>query len=205
MSSTRPIFEGTPRRNQIWDTGPGVRYGPCVRDGPRAGHFYATFVTDDTLVADSFVFSTVAFPVLGRSENLFGKQSVLFRFLRTVVDGFRLRDFAIRPLVDIVRRCDLQTDGVEVDRFDWFSDGIAPSLWLVDEVVPFLSVSFALVFVFLSLLSLCPFLVPFSPSDSIPFLACFLARSSTSRPRPFISRTRTLKDSGTLISLSAHP
>jgi hypothetical protein len=43
------------------------------------GYLYTTTVTDYTLVANGFEFSTIAFPLFGRSENLLAEESVTFR------------------------------------------------------------------------------------------------------------------------------
>ena len=55
----------------------------------------AAFVADDSLVADFLIFAAVAFPILDRTENVFGKQAVLFRLLRPVVDRLRLLYFSV--------------------------------------------------------------------------------------------------------------
>ena len=44
------------------------------------GDLNAASVADNALITDLFVLSTVAFPVLARSENLFAEKSVLLRF-----------------------------------------------------------------------------------------------------------------------------
>jgi hypothetical protein len=59
------------------------------------GNFYAALVADDSLVANLFVFSAVAFPVLLGSENLFAEKAVGFWFEGSVVNGLR---FLTSPL-----------------------------------------------------------------------------------------------------------
>src|SRR6185312_8222073 len=41
------------------------------------------------------------------------EQAVAFRLERTIVDGFRLFDFAERPGADLLRRCDRNLDLIE--------------------------------------------------------------------------------------------
>ena len=54
------------------------------------GYFNTAAVTDNAFIADFFIFTAVAFPVFAWSEDPLAEQTVLFRFQRTVVDGFRL-------------------------------------------------------------------------------------------------------------------
>ena len=70
----------------------------------RAGNFYAALIADNALIAYSFVLTAMAFPVLCRSENPFAEKTVSFGFLRTVVDCFGLRNFAVRPASDFFGR-----------------------------------------------------------------------------------------------------
>lgn len=62
-----------------------------------AGDFHAALFADDAFIADPFIFAAMAFPVLGRSEDLFAEKSVFFGFLRAVVDRFGFGDFAVGP------------------------------------------------------------------------------------------------------------
>ena len=77
------------------------------------GDFHAAFVADYAFVADAFVFAAIAFPVLGRPENPFAKESVFFRLLGPVIDCFRLQNFAVRPFVDLLRRGNLKPNAVK--------------------------------------------------------------------------------------------
>ena len=43
-------------------------------------NLYAATVADYTLISDSLVFTTVALPVLHRSEDAFTKEAIAFRF-----------------------------------------------------------------------------------------------------------------------------
>ena len=67
------------------------------------GYFNAATVADDTFITNTFIFAAMAFPVLGRPKDAFAKQAVPFRFQRTVIDCFRLFDFAMRPFQDFFR------------------------------------------------------------------------------------------------------
>jgi len=60
-----------------------------------AGDANATLITDNVLVANALVFTTVAFPVLGRSENFLAEQTVFFGLLSTIVDRFRFGYFTV--------------------------------------------------------------------------------------------------------------
>ena len=61
----------------------------------RLRHFYSTLVTNNALVTNFLIFSTVTLPILGRSENFFREKTLLFRLLSTVVNGLRLSNLAI--------------------------------------------------------------------------------------------------------------
>ncbi len=61
----------------------------------RACDFNATLLADNALVADTPVLSAVTFVVLFGTEDLLVKETVLFRALGAVVDGFWLCDFAV--------------------------------------------------------------------------------------------------------------
>ena len=60
-------------------------------------------VADDTPVTDSLVLSAVALVVFGRTEDFLAEQTVPFRLVCPVVDGFRLQDLAGRPFLDVFR------------------------------------------------------------------------------------------------------
>ncbi len=79
-----------------------VAHSLATDDG--AGYTDATLVADDVFITNSLVFTTVTFPVLGRSEDLLAEESVLLRLLGTVVNGLGLGDFTVRPLEDQLRR-----------------------------------------------------------------------------------------------------
>src|SRR5580693_8604611 len=77
------------------------------------GDFHATPLTDDALEADPLVLAAVALPVPGRAEDLLAEEPVLLRLEGAVVDGFRLLNFAVRPLPDVVSGRQADTQVVE--------------------------------------------------------------------------------------------
>ncbi len=79
-------------------------------DNACLGHFHATTVTDNALIADFLVFTAMTFPVLARSEDPFAEQAVLFRLQCPVVNGFRLDYFAMGPFSDGLRRSQTNLD-----------------------------------------------------------------------------------------------
>ena len=82
-----------------------------------AGHFNAAAFADLAFVAQTFIFSAVALPVLGRSKNALAEQTVSLGFQSTVVNGFGLFHNAVRPLADLVGRSQTDFDGVKNIKF----------------------------------------------------------------------------------------
>jgi len=68
-------------------------------------YFNAASVADNTFIADFLVFTTVAFPVFTRSENLFAEQTVAFRLKSSVVNCLRLKHLTVRPFKNFLRGC----------------------------------------------------------------------------------------------------
>src|SRR6185436_9771935 len=66
------------------------------------------------LVADTLVLAAVALPVLGRTEDALAEQTITLGLERPVVDRLRLRDLAGRPVADLLRRREPDTDRVEI-------------------------------------------------------------------------------------------
>ena len=60
-------------------------------------HFHATFFTGYTFKFQAFIFSAQAFVVFDWTKDFGAEQTVTLRFERTIVDGFRLFNFAVRP------------------------------------------------------------------------------------------------------------
>ena len=67
-------------------------------------YFDATFLANNTAVFQTLVFATQTLVIFDRSENLRAKQTIALRLERTIVDRFRLFNFAIRPGTNFVRR-----------------------------------------------------------------------------------------------------
>jgi len=53
-------------------------------------YLYTATITNDAFVANTFVFSTVAFVILDGTKNAFAEESAHFGLVAAVVDGFRL-------------------------------------------------------------------------------------------------------------------
>ena len=87
----------------------------------RAGYFNTTLITDDALVADTFVLTAVTLVVFLRTEDLLIEESVLFRALGAVVNRFWLGDFTTRPFENALRRRKRKTQCVPVacTRGEW--------------------------------------------------------------------------------------
>jgi len=72
------------------------------------GYFNTTTVTDNTFVANPFVFTAVTFPVLYWPEDALAEQATHFRFVGPVIDRLRLCHLAVGTLQNRLRR--RQTD-----------------------------------------------------------------------------------------------
>jgi hypothetical protein len=66
------------------------------------GDLDAAAVADDALVADLLVLAAMAFPVLGRAEDLSQNRPSAFGLECSVVDGFRFFDLATGPFEDLL-------------------------------------------------------------------------------------------------------
>ena len=107
---------------------PYVCHGSCQADvahplTPNAGvgYFHSTFLTYDAFVADLLVLPAVALPVSGRAEDGLAEEPVFLRAQATVVDGLRLRDLAVRPLADLFRGGQTNTDRLDIIDFQVLS------------------------------------------------------------------------------------
>ena len=63
----------------------------------KMSNFNTTAVADNTLVTDALELTAVAFPFLCCTENLFTEQTFALRTECTIIDGFRLFYFTVRP------------------------------------------------------------------------------------------------------------
>ena len=82
--------------------------------GARDGH--AALVAHEVLVlrTDALVLAAGALPVLRRAEDALAVQAVFFGLQGTIVDGFGLGDFTMRPLPNLLRRGHADLDGVKI-------------------------------------------------------------------------------------------
>jgi hypothetical protein len=60
-------------------------------------NFDTTLFADDTAMFHSFVFTAVALIVLYRAKYFGAKQPIALRLECTIIDGFRLLNFPMRP------------------------------------------------------------------------------------------------------------
>src|SRR5690606_29072881 len=77
------------------------------------GHFHATSVADNALITNAFVFSTSTFVIFYRPKNPLAEQTVAFRFMGTVVDGFRLEHLTTRFSQNRFRRSQPDRDFIK--------------------------------------------------------------------------------------------
>ena len=75
--------------------------------------FDAAFFADHAAVFQAFVLAAQALVVLDRAKDLGAEQAIAFRLEGTVVDGFRLFDFAVGPRTDFLRRSETDLDCIE--------------------------------------------------------------------------------------------
>ena len=78
------------------------------------GNLHTAAVAYDAAVANPLVFPAIALVVLSRTEDLLAEETVAFRLVCTVVDGFRLQDLSTTPFYDVFRRCQRDADRLEI-------------------------------------------------------------------------------------------
>tara|TARA_B100001939_G_C16917747_1_gene607742 strand:- start:80 stop:379 length:300 start_codon:yes stop_codon:yes gene_type:complete len=76
-------------------------------------YLYTASVANYTFVADGLEFATIAFPVLGGSEDPFAEKTFSFWPKGSVVDGLRLLDLTVGPIPDTLRGGQHDADGIE--------------------------------------------------------------------------------------------
>ena len=69
------------------------------------GYFNTTTVTYDSLITDPLIFTTMTLVIFYRTKNPFAEQTISFRLISPIVDGFRLEDFPTGSLQDLFWRC----------------------------------------------------------------------------------------------------
>ena len=77
-------------------------------------NFDAALLADDATVLEALVLAAQALVVLHRAKDLGAEQAVTLRLEGTVVDGFRLFNFAVGPGPDHLRGCQADSDGIEL-------------------------------------------------------------------------------------------
>ena len=99
---------------------PDMGYRACQLNMPHtfttyfgAGYFDAALVADGASVTHFLIFSAFAFPVFGRSENLFTEKTILLRFEGSVVNGFRFCYFTMGPFQNLLRGGDADLHGIK--------------------------------------------------------------------------------------------
>ena len=78
------------------------------------GNFNTATVADNTLVADTFIFATVALPVARGAEDTLAEQAITFGLVGAIVYGFRLGHLAIGATLDGLGRRKTDGDRVEI-------------------------------------------------------------------------------------------
>jgi hypothetical protein len=68
-----------------------------------AGNDFTVFIDGSFTASNALVFGVVRVNVLDWSENALTEQTIAFRLLSSVVNGFRLGNFAVAPVEDILR------------------------------------------------------------------------------------------------------
>jgi hypothetical protein len=81
---------------------------------PFTGYLYAAAVADDAAVSDTLILPTMAFPVFDRTENPLTKKAILFRLIRAVIDGLRLKNLTIRLVKDHLGAHHTKRDGPDI-------------------------------------------------------------------------------------------
>src|SRR5213078_3304933 len=75
-----------------------------------ARHLDAAALADDALVADALVLAAVALPVLRRTEDALAEEAVALGLERAVVDRLGLRHLAGRPVANLLRRSEADSN-----------------------------------------------------------------------------------------------
>ena len=75
--------------------------------------FHTALVADYSAVLHPLVFAAQAFPVGDGAENLGTEQAVTLGLEGAVIDGLRLLDLAVGPVLDLLRRADSNPDCFE--------------------------------------------------------------------------------------------
>jgi len=71
------------------------------------------------VIVTPFVFSAIAFPIFGGTENFGAKEPVFFGLKGSIVDRFGLFNFPIGPRTNFFRRSDPNAHRIEGHRIAW--------------------------------------------------------------------------------------
>ena len=74
----------------------------------RTSDFHAAFFADNVLIANAPVFPAITLVVFLRAENFLVEKPSALATPGAVVDRLRLGHFAVRPLLDLLRRGELE-------------------------------------------------------------------------------------------------
>jgi hypothetical protein len=80
----------------------------------RERHFDTTFFADNTTMLESLVLTAKTLIVLVRAKNLGAEKTITFRLERTIVDRFRLFNFAVRSTPDQIRRSESDSKRIKL-------------------------------------------------------------------------------------------
>ena len=164
----------------VGDRGGQLDVAHALAAHARPGDLDAALVADDARELHALVLAARALVVLGRAEDAGAEQPVALRLEGPVVDGLRLLDFPVRPVANLLRRCELDTDRPEAHAASGDDPGCPTGPWQACPRVP-------------GCRKAGPSAFYESPYDG--FLPSF-GMSSTSSARLCSSFTSTLKDSG---------
>src|SRR3989442_817195 len=90
-------------------------------------HLHAAFIADHSAMLHSFVLAAEKFPVCHRSENLGAEKSITLGLKSSIVDGFRLGDFPVRPGPNLLGRRQTDLDAVKI------SNHIGSVIWILSK------------------------------------------------------------------------
>src|SRR5207249_2951957 len=77
-------------------------------------YFDTTLIADHSPMLHSLVLAAQAFPIGHRAKDAGAEKPVALRFERAVIDGLRLGYLSMGPAPDLLRRCQADSNGIEV-------------------------------------------------------------------------------------------
>src|SRR6266498_5730768 len=97
----------------------------------RLDDLHAAFLAHDAAVLHALVFAAVALPIFRWAKDLRTEKPIALRLESPIIDGLRFLHLAVRPLTDFLRRCNTDTDAIEIDGlpgfFEEFQNAVQPS------------------------------------------------------------------------------